>query len=167
MESLKTNGKWSTPKLIIAITGLITVLSGSALSWYKTIFGEPDAKEAKARVDITWKRVMREVSQMRQDYQKLHTRVLYFQGRDEGYNSGALQAKLDQVQTKYDELLTKTKPVRGRGASPVVDVLRGELTEVRKLKAKLEKERKGVKAAKRATQMEQKPAAPAPPPWSK
>ena len=165
MESLKSNGKYNPVKLIIAITGLIGLLSGSVLSWYKTITGEPEAKEATRRVDITWYRVMREVSEMKRNYQKLHTRVLYFQGREEGHTSGVLQAKLDQVQAKYDALLAK-RPTRRSGTNPAVEVLRGELVEVRKIRAKLEKERRGVKAVKSAPNMEQKPAPPSPP-WSK
>jgi hypothetical protein len=167
MDSLKTNGKYSPVKLIIAITGLITVLSGAALSWFKTIVGEPEAEEAKARIDITWKKSMAELTELKRQYARLHTRVLYFQGREEGLTAGALQAKLDQVQAKYDALLVKTsKPTRRTGTpNPVVEVLRGELVEVRKLRKKLERERKGVKAVKSAKpQVEQKPAAP---PWGK
>jgi hypothetical protein len=165
MDPLKTNGKWSAPKLVAAIAGLITVLSGSALSWYKTIAGEPEAREAKDRVNITWKRVMREVADLKEAHAKLHTRVLYFQGREEGFTSGVLQAKLDQVQARYDDLLSKTKQKSQKPTNPVTDVLRGELIEIRKMKARLEKESRGVKKAKTAPQVKQK--APPAPPWVK
>lgn len=161
METLKTNGKYSPAKLIGAIAAALAVISGSALSWVKVFVGEPEAKEAKARINITWKKAMLETAELKRKHDKLHLRMVSLQSREEGFTAGVIQAKLDQVQAKYDALLTKTTKTK---KPPVVNALQEELKEVRYLKTKLKKKLKATKPAS----IEQRPMpAPAPPPWGK
>lgn len=139
----------------------VSILVATGVAFYAAaIKGEPGADEAKARVDKTWKELKREVRKMTQAYNKLHTRVVYFQAREEGHTSGVLRAKLDQLQAKYDQALLAKKSAK----SQQVETLRRILSEERKLRAKIAKGKRAETAVRKAPQM---PAPTAMPPWRK
>lgn len=153
------NGR-KIPKWVIVLSILIPAVSSAGAAWYTLIKGDPNAAVAKDRVDKTWKEMKREVRKLTRAYNKLHIRVVYFQAREEGHTSGALQAKLDQLQIKYDNLALATKVKK-----PQVEVLRGILADERKLRAKTDRRKRAAKAAKGAVQMPAPTATP--PPWRK
>jgi hypothetical protein len=137
-----------------------SIMVAAGLAVYAAVFkGEPGADEAKSRVDKTWKEMKRDVRKLTQAYNKLHTRVIYFQAREEGHTSGALKAKLDQLQAKYDRVALSKKSQKSQ-----VEALRGILDEERKLRDQKDQKKRADKAAKGAVQMQAPPTAP---PWRK
>lgn len=142
MESLKSNGKYSPVKLIVAVTGLLTVLSGSALAWYKAIAGEPEAKEvredsAKAYGDVH--KTLAQIKDTIEDLEKtqkkqgevLETqtrRMIHFQGFQGGLSAGSLLAKNEALEKKYDTLVAR------RAGRFAVQMLKDELKLERRMR---------------------------------
>lgn len=148
-ETKKKLPRWVT--IVLALVGIIPTVTAA-------VSGVLESREAIKRIDQTWKKMQADVVDLKTEYQKLHLRVVYFQGREEGRTAGVLQSKLDEVQARYDQLVASKKK------QPTVEILRSELVEVRRLRAKLESSAAGSKAVKAAKKRApvQKPE---PPPW--
>ena len=174
MNSLKSNGKYSPVKLILAITGLVTVLSGTALAWYKTLAGEPEAKEVRDDSAKAYGDVHKTLSQMKatiEDLQKTQSkqgevvekqtrRMFFFQGVNEGVTAGKLLAENETLKKKFDALISR------RGGKNAVQILKDEIDLERKMRKMAEAKAARAKVAKSkpavngATQITLPPAAP-------
>lgn len=156
--TLETNGKkpflpkWL--KITLALIGIIPTITAAISSVI-------ESREAISRIDQTWKKSQAEVLMLKKSHHKLHIRILTFQAREEGRTAGALRAKLDDLQVRLDRVMLAKKPTK-----PLIEMLRGELVEVRKLRTRLEGKAaasKAVKAASKGSPIQR----PAPPPWKK
>lgn len=142
MNSLKSNGKYSPVKLIVAITGLLTVLSGTALAWYKTIAGEPEASEVRSishkaygdikktltDMKIKWEKIEKAVAEQGKVVELQTRRLIMLQGIQSGLTSGQLLAKHEMLQQRYDRLIAR------RGGKLAVQLLQDELRLERKMR---------------------------------
>jgi NADH dehydrogenase/NADH:ubiquinone oxidoreductase subunit G len=145
MEALKKNGKYSPVKLIGAITALLAVLSGSGLAWYKAIAGEPEANEVRDTSDKAYKDIHKTLAQLKAKYEDIEKvqnrqskaldqqtkRMILYSGISSGVNTGRLMEKHEALQKKYDKLFARRV---GHRHKPIVEILRGELVEERRLR---------------------------------
>ena len=143
------------PKWAVVLSILIPSVSSAAAAWYSLIKGDPEAKD---RVDTTYKTMRIGVNRLTEAYNKLHLRVVAFQAREEGATAGALQAKLDDLQNKYDRLIVQ----QTKAPAAQVKVLEGLLAQERKLRRREVQTLQGAKEAKSTKKMKTLPSKP---PW--
>ena len=85
------------------LLGALPALIVSIVTSYR---GEPMAEK-------TWETLRDQVNRQSVTINKLHLRLVHFQGTQEGHTAADIQHKLDQLQEKYDALLTgKPDPVQ-------------------------------------------------------
>lgn len=79
-------------------------LSALILGLVANFKGEPVAQKATEDIDKTWRKLRFQVNKQSDAINKLHLRMVHFQGTQEGFTAGKLQEKLELIQKKYDEL---------------------------------------------------------------
>jgi len=133
-EENDSGKKWKQPRWAVVLAILIPSISSAGAAWYGLIVGDPEAKERSRK---TW-------TTLSDAYRKLHLNVVHMQGQLEGYNNAKLVLKIEELEKKNEKLkqvavapkptnATATNPVKV-AKKPVVEVLRGDKTEERKLK---------------------------------
>lgn len=143
---------------------VISLLVATAIAVYAAAFkGEPGADQAKTRVDQTWDKAQADIARLTKMYHKLHQRVIYFQGRDEGVRAGVLKAQLDQLQAKHDRMLLANKSTKRAELEKLLTKVAAERQRTAQLQSKAAA-RRAVKAAAKSDSTPQmsKPSAP---PW--
>lgn len=88
----------------------IGAISGLILALFANFRGEPEAKRANDQVDKTWRTLRKQVNRQSEAINKLHLRMVHFQGTMEGMTAGKLQEKLERLQRRYDELMSAKGP---------------------------------------------------------
>lgn len=143
---------------------VISLIVATGIAVYAAAFkGEPGANEAKSRVDQTWVKMQHDTARLTAMYQKLHQRVIYFQGRDEGVRAGVLKAQLDQLQARHDRLLLANKSTK----RAELEKLLAKVAAARQHTAQLQSKaaaRRAVKAVIKADSTPQM-SKPSEPPW--
>lgn len=97
-----------------------TLFAAAGIAVYGAfIKGEPKAQQAQDDVDLTWKKLQKKVKEQasiinkQSDLvEKLNLRVVHMQGLQEGYNSGKLFEKIEQLQKENEALRKRGKRVK-------------------------------------------------------
>lgn len=163
---------------IAILLGALPAVGSLIVSLVTAYRGEPVAQK-------TWETLRAEVNKQAEAINKLHLRIVHFQGHQEGQTAAELQHKLDDLQRKYDEIKEKDEPSKEKVEAPkkcrsgqvlaegkcrsvpraVNDLVKKKEEELKKVKkeAEEEKRRHREEERKRIRQQTQKLAKPAPP----